>query len=62
MANRIVAFLIDHMIICFAWAFLGFAQMLIKTDLLWLWRMYYILLLAFLFDIGYIKLCTIEMN
>ncbi|MBE6571828.1 MAG: RDD family protein [Ruminococcaceae bacterium] len=49
MANRIVAFLIDHMIICFALAFLGFAQMLIKTDLLWLWRMYYIIFLAFLF-------------
>ena len=49
MGKRIVAFLIDHIIICFAFALLGMVEMFVKTDFELFWKMYYIFLLVFMF-------------
>lgn len=49
MNKRILAFLIDHIIICFAFALLGVVEMFLKTDIEPFWKMYYIFLLAFMF-------------
>ena len=49
MRKRIVAFLIDHIIICFAFAMLGMVEVFVKTDFELFWKLYYIFLLAFMF-------------
>ena len=48
MGKRILAFLIDHLIICFAFVFLGMVEMFVKTDFELFWKLYYIFLLAFM--------------
>ena len=59
MGKRILAFLIDHIIICFAFALLGMVEMFVKTDFELFWKMYYIFLLVFMSSA--VKLAT-EMN
>lgn len=49
MKKRIVAFLIDHIIICVAFAMLGMVEVFVKTDFELFWKLYYIFLLAFMF-------------
>ena len=49
MGKRILAFLIDHIIICFAFVMLGMVQVFVKTDFELFWNLYYIFLLAFMF-------------
>ena len=49
MGKRILAFLIDHIIICFAFVMLGMVQVFVKTDFELFWKLYYIFLLAFMF-------------
>jgi len=50
MGKRILAFLIDHIIICFAFVMLGMVQVFVKTDFELFWKLYYIFLLAFMFS------------
>lgn len=47
--GREVVFLIDHIIICFAFAMLGMVEVFVKTDFELFWKLYYIFLLAFMF-------------
>ena len=42
MRKRILAFLIDHIIICFAFAMLGMVEVFVKTDFELFWKLYYI--------------------
>ena len=49
MGKRILAFLIDHLIICFTFVLLGMVEMFVKTDFELFWKIYYIFLLAFMF-------------
>ena len=45
MGKRILAFLIDHIIICFAFTMLGMVEVFVKTDFELFWKLYYIFLL-----------------
>ncbi len=49
MGKRILAFLIDHIIICFAFALFVMVEMFVKTDFELFRKIYYIFLLAFMF-------------
>ena len=49
MGKRILSFLIDHIIIFFAFALLGMVEMFVHTDYELFWKIYYIFLLAFMF-------------
>ena len=49
MGKRILAFLIDHLIICFTFVLLGMVEMFVKTDFELFWKLYYIFLLVFMF-------------
>lgn len=49
MGKRILAFLIDHIIICFSFVLLGMVEMFVQTDFELFWKIYYIILLAFMF-------------
>ena len=57
MGKRILAFLIDHIIICFAFALLGMVEMFVKTDFELFWKMYYIFLLVFMVKSAILSLC-----
>lgn len=48
MGKRILAFIIDHVIICFLFILLAMIEMFVKTDLDLFWKIYYIFLFVFM--------------
>ena len=49
MQKRILAFLIDHIILCFVFVLIGMVEMYVITSFEFYWKLYYVSLLIFMF-------------